>query len=98
MGNPHGGVPDVRGKIVRNVSEKHGGDPLRVLRGMPLTASFAMVASDSVIEIATTLTPNGLSQERTFCECRKFMLIGIKLSIGRHFLKDYKWTRFFSGN
>lgn len=93
--DPHGGVRDLQSKILRNVGEKFGEDPLRVLRGMQFAARFAMVASDSVIEIANTLTPNELSPERIFCEWRKFMLLGTKPSMGLRFLKDCKWTRFF---
>ncbi|MDR1255532.1 MAG: HD domain-containing protein [Puniceicoccales bacterium] len=93
--DPHGGIRDLRDRILRNVSAKFSEDPLRVLRGMQFAARFGMVASDGVIELANELTPNELSPERVFCEWKKLIVFGVKLSMGLRFLKDCKWTQFF---
>ncbi|MDR0679975.1 MAG: HD domain-containing protein [Puniceicoccales bacterium] len=93
--DPCGGVADLSKKILRNVSDKFSEDPLRVLRGMQFAARFSMTSSESVVQLANALTPKELSPERIFCEWRKLVLLGVKPSMGLHFLKNCGWTQFF---
>jgi tRNA nucleotidyltransferase (CCA-adding enzyme) len=93
--DPCGGVRDLGDGILRNVGEKFSEDPLRVLRGMQFAARFKLTASKSITKIASELSPNELSPERIFCEWKKFILLGIKPSMGLRFLEECGWMQFF---
>jgi tRNA nucleotidyltransferase (CCA-adding enzyme) len=88
-------VQDLGEGILRNVSEKFSEDPLRVLRGMQFAARFNLTASKNITKLASELSPGKLSPERIFCEWKKFILLGVKPSMGLRFLGECGWMQFF---
>lgn len=93
--DPHGGLEDLKNKILRHTSKKFVEDPLRVLRGMQFIARFGFKPDPATVELCRTMDAEGLSRERIFEEWKKLILLGQQPSLGLEFLKQCGWTRFF---
>ncbi|MEX0326022.1 MAG: CCA tRNA nucleotidyltransferase [Puniceicoccaceae bacterium] len=95
--DPLGGLADLENRILRHCSPRFAEDPLRVLRGMQLTARIPATVADETMELCRQLDPGSLSPERFFGEWEKLILLGKSPSIGLDFLKTCSWIRFFPG-
>ena len=93
--DPFNGRADLDAHILRHTSDRFGEDPLRVLRGMQLTARFGLTAAPETIALCRTLTQEGQPSERLWEEWKKLILQGIKPSIGLQFLSNCGWLRFY---
>ena len=92
--DPFGGVPDLEKLLLRHVSGQFSEDPLRVLRGMQLTARFGLTPAPETVALCRTITPEGLAGERVFEEWRKLLLKGESMRAGLAFLKATGWVAY----
>jgi len=93
--DPHGGLDDLRSRILRHTSPQFVEDPLRVLRGAQFIARFSLTPTRETITLCGSIGLEGLAQERIFEEWRKLILRGVSISKGLTFLKDTGWIRYF---
>ncbi len=93
--DPHGGVADLKNRILRHTSAAFREDPLRVLRGMQFAARFDLTVAAETIAESRTMDLEGLAPERIFWEWEKLILRGNKPSRGLNFLRQSGWIRFF---
>lgn len=93
--DPFHGRDDLRTGTLRHVSERFAEDPLRVLRGMQLAARYNLAAAPETIALCRSLTQEHLPSERIWEEWKKFLLKGISLSKGLHWLNQCDWIRFY---
>ncbi|MBI3357247.1 MAG: polynucleotide adenylyltransferase [Nitrospirae bacterium] len=93
--DPFNGRADLDTHLLRHVSDRFGEDPLRVLRGMQLSARFELTTAPETIALCKTLTQDGQPSERLWEEWKKLFLQGIKPSLGLQFLSDCGWLRYY---
>ncbi len=93
--DPHGGLADLRHRVLRHVSEKFKEDPLRVLRGMQFIARFDLDPAPETIAICREIGIEGLPPERLFEEWAKLLTKGKRIAKGLNFLRAVGWTRYF---
>ena len=93
--DPVGGTVDLERRILRHTSPAFAEDPLRVMRGMQLTARYELQADPVTVELCRRIQPEGLARERIFDEWRKLLLLGRKPSSGLAFLRDSGWLSYF---
>ncbi len=93
--DPFNGRADLDTRVLRHVSERFAEDPLRVLRGMQLTARYGLTAAPETVALCRTLTQEGQPAERLWEEWKKLLLQGIKPSLGLQFLSDCGWLQFY---
>jgi tRNA nucleotidyltransferase (CCA-adding enzyme) len=93
--DPFDGAGDLRRGILRHTSSAFAEDPLRVLRGMQLSARFDLEAAPATVALCRTIEPEGLASERLFGEWSKMMTLGRKPSRGLTFLQDTGWIRYY---
>jgi tRNA nucleotidyltransferase (CCA-adding enzyme) len=93
--DPFNGRADLDARVLRHVSDRFGEDPMRVLRGMQLVARFGLTVAPETVAICTTPTQDGQPSEQIWEEWKKFLLYGIKPSLGLQFLSDCGWLRFY---
>ena len=93
--DPVNGYADLRGGVLRHVSEKFAEDPLRVLRGMQFVARFGLSPAPETIAICRRIAIEDLPSERLFEEWAKLLVKGREIGAGLRFLRDTGWTRFF---
>ncbi|HCJ11761.1 MAG: polynucleotide adenylyltransferase [Verrucomicrobia bacterium GWF2_51_19] len=93
--DPFGGLPDLKKRCLRHVSEKFSEDPLRVLRGMQFVARFDLAVAAETLELCRQLSPHKLSKERLWGEWKKLFLDGKTPSRGLQFLRDTGWLAYF---
>jgi tRNA nucleotidyltransferase (CCA-adding enzyme) len=93
--DPFDGRRDLDAHILRHVSHRFAEDPLRVLRGMQLSARFELTVAPETISLCETLSQNGQPSERLWEEWKKLLLQGCKPSVGLHFLHHCGWLRFY---
>lgn len=91
----HGGMSDLRGGILRQVSPAFVEDPLRVLRGMQFLARFNFTPAQELIDLCRTMTPEELAVERLGAEWEKLLLYGVKPSAGLSFLEHCNWLDYY---
>ncbi len=89
--DPHGGLADLRARVLRHTGAGFGEDPLRVLRGMQLAARFELRAASGTLALCRSLSPQGLPRERVFGEWQKLVLLGRRPSRGLGFLRACGW-------
>jgi tRNA nucleotidyltransferase (CCA-adding enzyme) len=77
------------------VSDAFAEDSLRVLRGVQFAARFELKAAPETIELCKTLSLNDLSRERIEEEFRKWLLKGVKPSLGLDFFCDVGLQKMF---
>jgi tRNA nucleotidyltransferase (CCA-adding enzyme) len=93
--DPFGGRGDLERRVLRHTSERFAEDPLRVLRGMQLSARFELEADPGTVALCRTIPLEGLARERIFDEWRKLALRGVAISRGLAFLRDTGWVAHF---
>ncbi|MDH5740036.1 MAG: HD domain-containing protein [Nitrospira sp.] len=93
--DPFNGRDDLNARILRHVSPQFAEDPLRVLRGMQLSARFELTAAPETVTLCQTLSQDRQPRERLWEEWKKLLLQGCKPSMGLHFLRDCGWLRFY---
>ena len=93
--DPFNGRGDLDSRILRHASIRFADDPLRVLRGMQLSARFELTVAPETVALCRTLSQESLPNERLWEEWKKLLLQGRKPSLGLQFLRDCGWLRFY---
>ncbi|MFZ3012984.1 MAG: hypothetical protein WA045_04685 [Nitrospira sp.] len=93
--DPFNGRGDLDARILRHASNRFTEDPLRVLRGMQLTARFELTVASETVALCQTLSQEGQPSERLWEEWKKLLLQGRKPSLGLQFLRHCGWLRFY---
>ena len=93
--DPFNGRGDLDSRILRHSSSRFAEDPLRVLRGMQLSARFELTVAPETVDLCRTLSQEGLPRERLWEEWKKLLLQGRKPSLGLQFLRHCGWLRFY---
>lgn len=93
--DPFNGRGDLDSRILRHTSPRFAEDPLRVLRGMQISARFELTVAPETVALCRTLSQEGLPSERLWEEWKKLLLQGRKPSLGLQFLRHCGWLRFY---
>ncbi len=93
--DPFNGREDLGARVLRHVSDRFAEDPLRVLRGMQLSARFELTVAPETVALCRTLSQDRQPSERLWEEWKKLLLQGVKPSIGLHVLLDCGWLHFY---
>lgn len=94
--DPADGRADIDRRLLRAVDpDTFIDDPLRVYRIAQFAARFAFDVDLATVELAASMTPEGLPRERIFGEFEKLLLRGVEPSRGIEFLRDCGWIRYF---
>lgn len=93
--DPFNGRSDLDARILRHASTRFVEDPLRVLRGIQLSARFELTVAPETVALCRTLSQDGLPNERLWEEWKKLLLQGHKPSMGLEFLRHCGWLRFY---
>ena len=93
--DPFNGRGDLDSRILRHASARFAEDPLRVLRGMQLSARFELTVAPETVALCRTLTQEAQPSERLWEEWKTLLLQGRKPSLGLHFLRHCGWLRFY---
>ncbi|OQW32327.1 MAG: hypothetical protein A4E19_19635 [Nitrospira sp. SG-bin1] len=93
--DPYDGRGDLDARRLRHVSNRFVEDPLRVLRGMQLSARFELTAAPDTVALCQTLSQDDQPRERLWEEWKKLVLQGRKPSLGLQFLRHCGWLRFY---
>ena len=93
--DPFQGQEDLHNHVLRHVSSRFCEDPLRVLRGMQLSARFELTAAAETVTLCHTLSQEGLPSERLLAEWRTLLVEGHKPSLGLQFLQQCGWLTFY---
>ena len=93
--DPFNGRGDLDARILRHASSRFAEDPLRVLRGMQLTARFELTVAPETVALCQTLSQEDHPSERLWEEWKKLLLQGRKPSLGLQFLRHSGWLRFY---
>jgi tRNA nucleotidyltransferase (CCA-adding enzyme) len=93
--DPFNGRGDLDARILRHTSDRFVEDPLRVLRGMQLSARFELAVAPETMALCRTLSQEGQPSERLWEEWKKLLLQGYKPSLGLQFLRHCGWLRFY---
>ncbi len=96
--DPHGGVADLKKKILRHTSAAFAEDPLRVLRGMQLAARFDLTMAPDTVALCRSIRDSfkELPVERVWAEWDKWATLAAKPSAGLVVLKETKWIILFN--
>jgi tRNA nucleotidyltransferase (CCA-adding enzyme) len=92
-----GGVPDLKGRILRHTSAAFPEDPLRVLRGMQFAGRFELRAAPETVELARRIKGSyaELALERVREEWFKWAQRSRLPSAGLRFLAETQWIDHF---
>jgi tRNA nucleotidyltransferase (CCA-adding enzyme) len=93
--DPFNGRDDLDARILRHTSARFAEDPLRVLRGMQLSARFELTVAPETVTLCRSLSQEGQPSERLWEEWKKLLLQGRKPSLGLQFLRHCGWLRFY---
>lgn len=93
--DPFNGRGDLDARILRHASNRFAEDPLRVLRGMQLSARFELTVASETVTLCRTLSQESQPCERLWEEWKKLLLQGSKPSLGLQFLRHCGWLRFY---
>lgn len=98
--DPHGGIEDLRRKVLRYVdANTFADDPLRVLRAVQFAARFELTCNNNLLELCRTMVHEGalqeLPKERIFEELKK-LLLSATPSIGFKLMNTLGMLSFFS--
>ena len=81
--DPHGGIPDLKRRVLRAVDPRtFGDDSLRVLRAVQLAARFECKLDPSTAELCRRLPLDDLPAERIWGELEKLLLRAVRPSVG----------------
>lgn len=91
--DPHGGVIDLAGRILKATSPHFAEDPLRVLRGMQFAARFDLTLESETADLARILRAEyvSLARERVWGEWQKWATRGRFPSRGLRVLESSGW-------
>ncbi len=95
--DPHGGVRDLRARLLRHTSAAFGEDPLRVLRGFQLAARFDLTLAPETAALSRSIahTFRELPVERIWAEWQKWAEKSVKPSRGLDVLEVTGWLKHF---
>ncbi|MDF0665877.1 MAG: hypothetical protein P0119_07340 [Nitrospira sp.] len=93
--DPFNGREDLELRTLRHTSNRFAEDPLRVLRGMQLSARFDLTVAPETVALCRTLSQEAQPSERLWEEWKKLLLQGRKPSLGLQFLRHCGWLRFY---
>ncbi len=95
--DPHGGIRDLEGRVLRATSAHFAEDPLRVLRGMQFAARFDAIMTSDTLELCRSLSHeySSLALERVWNEWLKWATRSIRPSKGLQVLKDCGWIEHY---
>jgi len=95
--DPHGGVADLRARILRHTSAAFIEDPLRVLRAFQLAARFDFALAPETAALCRSIadTFGELPVERVWAEWDKWAVKSVRPSRGLAVLEDTGWLRHF---
>lgn len=93
--DPHGGLQDLRNKVLRHVSEAFSEDPLRALRAVQFAARFQLNIAEDTQKLCSIQPLQELPPERIFEEFRKFLLKSPRPSLALEWLKKLDLLHFF---
>lgn len=91
VADPLGGRADLERRRLRHASRRFPEDPLRVLRGMELTARLGLEPDPDTVRLCSGIDWRELSVERVFDEWRKLLLQGTEIGRGLSFLQASGW-------
>ena len=96
--DPHGGIADLKEKVLRHTSAAFAEDPLRVLRGMQLAARFDLTMAPDTVALCRSIRDSfkELPVERVWAEWDKWATLAAKPSAGLTVLKETKWIILFN--
>lgn len=94
----HGGLEDMKNRSLRIVDPStFTDDPLRVLRGVQFAARFDYDMDTETVQLARTMTWEGLAKERIAGEIHKMLLKSTNLHKGIETLRDTGWIKAVPG-
>jgi tRNA nucleotidyltransferase (CCA-adding enzyme) len=93
----HGGLEDLRARVLRHTSDAFVEDPLRVLRGFQLAARFELTMHPATVGLCASIGEAyaDLPRERVWGEWDKWATKSRKPSLGLAALKQTGWLRHF---
>ncbi|MFM8468552.1 MAG: CCA tRNA nucleotidyltransferase [Limisphaerales bacterium] len=93
----HGGLADLRDRVLRHTSAAFVEDPLRVLRGMQFAARFNLRAAPETLSLCRSIKASfhELAVERVGDEWFKWAAKSVMPSVGLRFLADTEWIEHF---
>ncbi|HVT74399.1 MAG TPA: polynucleotide adenylyltransferase [Lacunisphaera sp.] len=93
----HGGVADLKHKVLRHTSSAFAEDPLRVLRAFQLAARFDLMLAPETAELCQSIsgTYGELALERVWGEWDKWATKAVRPSLGIAVLKQTGWIKHF---
>lgn len=93
----HGGLADLRARVLRHTSAAFVEDPLRVLRGFQLAARFELSMAPETIELCASIAGSfaDLPRERIWGEWHKWAAKARRPSMGLAVLRQTNWLRHF---
>ncbi|MFA6188730.1 MAG: hypothetical protein WC680_05580 [Sulfuricurvum sp.] len=99
--DPHGGVDDLKNKMLRCVDPlTFVQDPLRMLRAVQFAARFDLTCNSQLLALCSQMIDQGaleeLPKERIFEELKKLFLLSTKPSIGMELLRAMGALPFFT--
>jgi tRNA nucleotidyltransferase (CCA-adding enzyme) len=81
--DPHGGLPDLEGRVLRAVDPgSFGDDPLRALRAVQFVARFELSVEPGTALLCSSMPLRELPAERIFGEIEKLLLRARRPSLG----------------
>jgi len=95
--DPHGGVADLKQKILRHTGPAFIEDPLRVLRAFQLTARFGFTLAPETAALCRSIGASygELPVERVWSEWDKWATKAVKPSLGIQALIQCDWLKHF---
>lgn len=93
----HGGLADLRDRVLRHTSPAFGEDPLRVLRGMQFAARFELRVAPETVAASRAIAAAfpELPLERVREEWWKWATLAVRPSLGLAFLRECGWLVHF---
>ena len=88
--DPHGGLEDLRRRVLRAVDERtFGEDPLRALRGVQFAARFELEVDADTARLCASMPLRELPAERIWGEMEKLLLRARRPSRGLRLLREW---------
>ena len=91
----HGGLRDLKAKVLRHVSGAFSEDPLRVLRAVQFAARFEFDIAPETQELCRRLPLGELPMERIYGEFKKLLLKAPRPSVGMEWLRKLGLLEYF---
>lgn len=93
----HGGIADLRARVLRHTSPAFAEDPLRVLRALHFISRFELTVATESVALCRSMadTCGQLPKERVWAEWHKWARQSVRPSLGLAFLRECGWLRHF---